>query len=82
MILNIFYFLSLSNLRPNLPSYLVSINKIAFLCPLSANDYGIEFLAFSIRDYTSKKMLFEVSKASMATSGKFINCEDGLEIPW
>jgi len=33
-----------------------------FLCPLSANEYGIEFLSFVIQDYQSKKTIFEVSR--------------------
>jgi hypothetical protein len=35
-----------------------------FLCPLSANSYGLDFLAFSISDYESKKIIFEVSRDS------------------
>jgi len=30
----------------------------------------------------AKRVLYETSKASMETTGKFINCEDGLVIPW
>jgi hypothetical protein len=33
-----------------------------FLCPMSANTYGIEFLQFAIVDYDSKNCLFEVGK--------------------
>lgn len=33
-----------------------------FLCPLSANTYGIEFLSFTIEDYDTKKLIFEVSR--------------------
>ena len=33
-----------------------------FLCPLSANEYGIEFLSFVIQDYLEKKTIFEVSR--------------------
>ena len=33
-----------------------------FLCPLTANEYGIEFLSFVIQDYRSKKTIFEVSR--------------------
>lgn len=33
-----------------------------FLCPLSANTYGIDFLSFRIRDEDSTKVVFEVSK--------------------
>ena len=30
----------------------------------------------------AKRVLYEISKASMETTGKFVNCEDGLTIPW
>mmetsp|Transcript_13099 Transcript_13099/g.19140 ORF Transcript_13099/g.19140 Transcript_13099/m.19140 type:complete len:86 (+) Transcript_13099:3-260(+) len=30
----------------------------------------------------AKRVLHEVSMISMDTTGKFINCEDGLRIPW
>lgn len=30
----------------------------------------------------SKRVLHEVGKIDMGRTGKFINCEDGLEIPW
>lgn len=30
----------------------------------------------------AKRIMHETGKLSMETSGKFINCEDGLEIPW
>jgi len=30
----------------------------------------------------AKRVLYEVGKISMATSGQFINCEDGLQIPF
>ena len=30
----------------------------------------------------AKRVLYEISKSSMETTGKFINCEDGLIIPW
>lgn len=39
-----------------------------FLCPLSANTYGIEFLKFTISDYREKKIIFEVGKDMPATS--------------
>jgi NAD(P)-dependent dehydrogenase (short-subunit alcohol dehydrogenase family) len=32
--------------------------------------------------YGAMRVLHEVENVSMATTGKFINCEDGLEIPW
>lgn len=30
----------------------------------------------------AKRVFHEISNISMETTGKFINCEDGLEIPW
>lgn len=30
----------------------------------------------------AKRVLYETGKLSMESTGKFINCEDGLEIPW
>lgn len=37
-----------------------------FLCPLSANIYGIDFLQFTISDYDSKKTIFEVGRDNPA----------------
>ena len=28
------------------------------------------------------RVLYEVGRASMETTGAFVNCEDGLRIPW
>lgn len=36
--------------------------SIGFLCPLSANTYGFEFLNFTISDYDTKKIIFEVGR--------------------
>jgi len=33
-----------------------------FLCPLSANTYGIDFLQFTISNYTTKAVIFEVGR--------------------
>lgn len=30
----------------------------------------------------AKRVLHEANKLSPASSGRFINCEDGLQIPW
>eukprot|EP00929_Paragymnodinium_shiwhaense_P113674 TRINITY_DN81968_c0_g1_i1.p1 TRINITY_DN81968_c0_g1~~TRINITY_DN81968_c0_g1_i1.p1 ORF type:complete len:372 (-),score=132.93 TRINITY_DN81968_c0_g1_i1:267-1382(-) len=30
----------------------------------------------------AKRVLYEVGKIDMASTGKFVNCEDGLQIPW
>jgi len=38
-----------------------------FLCPMSANTYGIDFIAFNIRDSTTNKTLFEVVKDMSVT---------------
>mmetsp|Transcript_13897 Transcript_13897/g.18999 ORF Transcript_13897/g.18999 Transcript_13897/m.18999 type:complete len:256 (-) Transcript_13897:346-1113(-) len=43
------------------------INKLnkptdGFLCPLTANTFGIEFLSFTISDYNTKKVIFEVGR--------------------
>lgn len=33
-----------------------------YMCPLSANTYGIDFLSFRIRDYNTSRQLFEVAR--------------------
>ena len=30
----------------------------------------------------AKRVLHEVMRGGMASSGRFVNCEDGLQIPW
>ena len=30
----------------------------------------------------AKRIMYETGQLSLDSSGKFINCEDGLEIPW
>ena len=35
---------------------------LGFLCPLSANSYGIDFQQFTISDYETKKIIFEVGR--------------------
>jgi NAD(P)-dependent dehydrogenase (short-subunit alcohol dehydrogenase family) len=30
----------------------------------------------------AKRVMYEIGRLSPATSGQFINCEDGLQIPW
>lgn len=47
------------------------VNKLTrptdgFLCSLQANSYGIEFLSFSICDYETKKIIFEVGRDNPA----------------
>ena len=45
------------------PEYVVALTEATerFLCPLSANVYGIEFVYFKVRDLESGTVLFEVS---------------------
>ena len=31
---------------------------------------------------SAKRVLHEVMQGDIGTSGKFVNCEDGLQIPW
>lgn len=50
-----------------------------FLCPLSANKVGIDFLSFQIRDYDSKRMIFEVSKDNQDAVAKNLNLADMSE---
>jgi NAD(P)-dependent dehydrogenase (short-subunit alcohol dehydrogenase family) len=33
-------------------------------------------------EFGAKRVLYETGMLSMETTGKFINCEDGLEIPF
>ena len=33
-------------------------------------------------EVSAKRVLHEVLLGGIGTSGKFINCEDGLQIPW
>ena len=42
---------------------------IGFLCSLSANTHGIEFLSFVIRDDESKRILFEVRNDAPMKAG-------------
>jgi len=48
------------------PQDVMSLTKPTdgFLCPLSANSFGIDFLNFTISDYQTKKIIFEVGKDS------------------
>lgn len=43
-----------------------NISFVGFLCPLSANSFGIDFLQFTISDYQTKKVIFEVGKDTPA----------------
>lgn len=47
-----------------------------FLCPLSANKYGIEFLSFKIKDYETKRTIFDVSRANAAAPLSLANLSE------
>ena len=55
-----------SFVRFDVSVYLLACSPCAclsdFLCPLSANTYGIDFLSFKIRDMDSQHVVFEVAK--------------------
>jgi len=40
-----------------------------FLCPLTANKFGIDFLSFKVKDYDSKRTIFDVSRENSVTVG-------------
>ena len=46
------------------PEYVLSLTEATsdFLCPLAANEYGVEFLYFRVRDMDSGQVLFEVRR--------------------
>lgn len=46
------------------PDYVLSLTEATpdFLCPLAANEYGVEFLYFRVRDMDSGQVLFEVRR--------------------
>ena len=41
---------------------------LGFLCPLNANVYNIDFLSFEIKDYETKRVIFEVNKDAAASA--------------
>jgi len=40
----------------------------SFLCPLNANVFNIDFLSFEIKDYETKRVIFEVNKDAAASA--------------
>ncbi|AYU80092.1 GMP phosphodiesterase [Leishmania donovani] len=44
-----------------------------FLCPLTANKYGVEFYQFTIRDIEQNKVLFEVGEAPDGSADGNVN---------
>ena len=53
------------------PEDVLKFNKATegFLCSLSANVYGIEFLAFKVRDIDTNTVVFEVEREATGGSG-------------
>ena len=52
---------------------------VVFLCPLSANVYGLEFLSFKIRNGETKRLIFEASKENVKAATDKAK-KKGLEI--
>merc|ERR1711998_82333 len=48
----------------------------SYLCPLSANIYNVEFLAFKIRDIDSNTVLFEVKKDTDSIPPDYVPADD------
>jgi hypothetical protein len=48
------------------PNLIFTLPNAGFLCPVTANNYGVEFLNFVISDYETKKTIFEVGKDTAA----------------
>ena len=42
--------------------FAISSLRAGFLCPLSANTFGVDFISFTISDYETKKTIFEVGR--------------------
>lgn len=49
-------------------SFLFTFDSLGFLCPLTANVYNIDFLSFEIKDYDTKRVIFEVNKDAAASA--------------
>lgn len=52
-------------------------NGTGFLCPLSANKYGIEFLSFKVSNNETKKVIFEVNAES--SGDRNFTIDDAIE---
>jgi len=49
-----------------------------FMCPLSANLYGIDFQSFTINDYETKEVIFEINKKNACPDGMEIDLDSGV----
>jgi hypothetical protein len=79
-------------------NYYLIKSCVGFLCSLSENNFGIDFLSFTITDYDTKNVIFEVGKDSPAPQDmsidfssmgedmyrkiKYIFSEDVLKLPF
>lgn len=63
------------------PDEILAYNKPteSFLCPLSANIYNIQFLAFKIRDYENGNVLFEIRREPEEEERRSVEEEFGEE---
>lgn len=59
---------------PALPATLVG-----FMCPLSANTYGIDFLEFEIKDYDTGESIFHVSRRPSFASRRTLPPSSGVK---
>ena len=48
------------------------------MCPLSANMYGIDFQSFTINDYETKEVIFEINKKNACPDGMEIDLDSGV----
>ena len=62
-------------------SFNVAKSRFRFLL---SNSYQsrIDRVIYSVLEVGAKRVLFESQKVDMSRTGQFINCEDGLQIPW
>ena len=50
------------------------------MCPLEANTFGIEFKAFCIQDFETKRMLFEIG--GLPEDGAGAGAATGAAVRW
>lgn len=56
------------------------LHRLGFLCPLSANSYGIDFQSFTISDYETKEVIFEINKKNARSDGMEIDFDSNAEL--
>ena len=53
-----------------LPYLCIVLFLLDYLCPKSANTFGIEFVRFKVRDMESQQVLFEIAKPEEPDEGE------------